>query len=533
MKKILSCLLATTLVCSVVTTASCSFLGGVGDKTSAVSSIDESKVSLSLRKKTYKIEDGQSVALEVEFTLDGEAMDLSLLGFESTDVNVATVSEDGIVTGVNGGKAYITISYGEKSVRATVNVVKRENVLTVSDERLTLLEGTDKQITPTVRYGLTEIANPLLVWSTSDPAVAQVENGLITAISSGKAEITVTYENVSKQVAVLVGTETTAENVNTFSEEYVNIYGRSYIQSGKHYLDHAANGVEVGVIGTSLTVTISSIGKSYMRVFVDGNAGVRKTLQAGTHDYVVADDLSEGCHVIRIVKGTEECSARWQVDSFFADGFFVAPEKSDLKIQFIGDSITAGYGVFGSRNQEYSVDNSDATKTYAYLAAQELDADYSILAYSGICTKAYHWAKNINMVTLYQQFSFNKRNRYNTDFDADVVVLNLGTNEDSYLSTPEGSGYGAKFPSDYQEFLQTLRMDYPNAYIICLYGMASESSAIQQGIQGAIAMMQDDKIVYNPFEFVGNGEGANGHPTVTAHETWGEALAAYIKTLDF
>ena len=47
----------------------------------------------------------------------------------------------------------------------------------------------------------------------------------------------------------------------------------------------------------------------------------------------------------------------------------------------------------------------------------------------------------------------------------------------------------------------------------------------------AVALM-DDKVVFNPFEFIANGSGAVGHPTAEANTAWAEELAKYIQSLN-
>ena len=65
------------------------------------------------------------------------------------------------------------------------------------------------------------------------------------------------------------------------------------------------------------------------------------------------------------------------------DGIHKAPGLAH-KIEFIGDSITAGYGVDDEvKEHGFSTATEDVTKTYAYKTAAALQADYSIVAYSG------------------------------------------------------------------------------------------------------------------------------------------------------
>ena len=497
------------------------------------SSVQSGEVVLRFLQKTYDIEVGQSIQTEIEFTIDGEKADLLELGFASTNRSIASIDEGGVLTGVSSGTAAIRVWYGKGSIAtATVNVIEKENRLELSHEYVALMTGEEVQVTATAHCGLLEITNPTLVWESANPSIATVESGKIKAIGYGKTKISVTYEEVTKFISVSVIEETTAENVNTFDEAYVNIFGRCQLLDNGLFVYHVASGIEVGVIGTSLTVNLYSSGDSYMRVFVDNDTiGKRIFLPAGTKEYKVASNLEKGRHTVRMVKCSEESNAYWIVKSFSADKFFQVPEKSDLKIEFIGDSITAGHGSIGMAGEVHTIGNSDAAKTYAYLTAHTLGADYSLIAWSGICTKAYHWGNSINMATLYERVSYLNKEAYN-GFDADVVIINLGTNEASYISTPEGQGYAEQFPTDYLAFLQAVRVKNPNAYIICLYGMMGKASILDSGIRSAVTELGDEKIVYNPFKLTPDYAGANGHPGTTAHEEYSESLVAYIKTLD-
>ncbi|MBO5412460.1 MAG: Ig-like domain-containing protein [Clostridia bacterium] len=468
--------------------------------------------------------------MQIEFTVDGRSADLGLLTFESDNESVATVNNQGTVTGVSAGTAHITIAYGEKSVKATINVTMRSRKLVLSREFVGLLIGENVSVAATAYIGSSKDKNAQLVWTSEDPNVATVNNGEITAVGGGNATITVAYGTIVKTLQVFVATSITAENVNSFDEKYINIYGRSYVSSNRLHLDHVASAVELAIIGTSLSVNLYSSAKTYMQVFVDdATTGTRLSISAGTKKYTVAENLMDGYHKIRIVQATEAQS--WTLVSFEAAAFATVAEKSDLKIEFIGDSITTGYAVLGAPGAPYSVEISDCTSTYAYFAAQELNANYSTIALNGICTKAYYWQRNINMATMYKRISNVKTEEYAFDFNPDIIVLNLGTNEGSYLSDG-GADYGDIFPNDYQEFLTYIRQKNPNAYVICLYGMLGKNSVIDSGIKTAVENMKDEKIVYNPFLFDANASGGAGHPSVSAQKIWGNSLVRYIQTLD-
>ena len=44
--------------------------------------------------------------------------------------------------------------------------------------------------------------------------------------------------------------------------------------------------------------------------------------------------------------------------------------------------------------------------------------------------------------------------------------------------------------------------------------------------------LNDNKIVYNPFEFEANTSGGAYHPSLSAQKKWGEMLANYITGLN-
>ena len=514
------------------------FVGGCGAETPESSSSTQSssseniKYGLLLRKSEYSIVEGESVVLSVKFSANNEKADWSLLTFESADKSVAVVGEDGTVTGVSAGTTKITVSHENKKVEATVTVIAANKRVALSQDNVELLKGGNATITATAYVENEKDETATFVWSTENPSVAMVENGVITAVSEGETTISVAYGNITKKVNVFVARIITQANVNSFDEDYINIYGRTYITNNNLNLDHGASAVELGIVGTSLSVNITATKKSYLRVFTDNDTeGDRIQVLSGTKTYTVAQNLTDGYHKIRIVKATEEQQVSWDISGFVSTAFATVPKKSDFKIEFIGDSITAGYGNLGVSGEKWSLDNSDSAKTYAYFASQELNANYSIVAYSGICTKAYHWASDLNMATYYTYFSKTNKQEYTFDFKPNVIVLNLGTNEASYIGKAAGANYGSIFPIDYQEFLSYLRSKNPDAYIICLYGMMGTSNTIKNGIATAVNKMADSKIVFNPFEFEMNNIGAAGHPSLEAQKTWGRDLAQYIQGL--
>ena len=123
--------------------------------------------------------------------------------WNSDDESVVTVDENGLVTAVGEGttKVYQKVSQGAVWVEITVSGYA------VTDLQLeaasTMKAGEFQTIQATV---LPEQAETILTWSSDNPKVLTVdEEGTATALSTGKATITVTAENgISASVTITV-----------------------------------------------------------------------------------------------------------------------------------------------------------------------------------------------------------------------------------------------------------------------------------------------------------------------------------------
>ncbi|MBQ8472369.1 MAG: Ig domain-containing protein [Bacilli bacterium] len=154
-------------------------------------------------------------------TIPTNATELSL-NFSSSDSSVATVSDNGVITGIKEGSAIITVASNNGLVKDTTyvtvykkgasNVVNGESIKTtnypssinISDESINLKLGTTSQLIATVSPS---DANQEISWSSSNSNVAVVDsNGLITARGAGTATIIGrTVNNLMDTCVVTVG----------------------------------------------------------------------------------------------------------------------------------------------------------------------------------------------------------------------------------------------------------------------------------------------------------------------------------------
>ena len=95
------------------------------------------------------------------------------------------------MTAVAEGTATITAKAGEKTATCTVTVKKKVisvTSITLSKTALTLTEGDTETLTATVKPD--NATDKSVTWSSSNPSVATVDNGKVTAVAEGTATIT-------------------------------------------------------------------------------------------------------------------------------------------------------------------------------------------------------------------------------------------------------------------------------------------------------------------------------------------------------
>jgi lysophospholipase L1-like esterase len=148
-----------------------------------------------------------------------------------------------------------------------------------------------------------------------------------------------------------------------------------------------------GFRGTRLSVTLEAPDKGsydgaaqalYMAYAVDGgNAQVLK-LATGKSDYVLAQSLPEGQHTVRLAKMTEDQIGRVLYHAVATDGAMTyTPPVSGRRIEFVGDSGTAGYGALGTYPCSFSSATESADVAYPALVGRLLDAEVHNCSYSG------------------------------------------------------------------------------------------------------------------------------------------------------
>ena len=307
--------------------------------------------------------------------------------------------------------------------------------------------------------------------------------------------------------------------------------------------------------GTSLKM-IAKPGSGYYMAQID-EAEPFKVSFMEKRDSVVtlATALPDGRHLVRlmyIIEGYELYPEFWgfvlDKDRTLVD----APALPSRKVEFIGNSITCGYGNEGlNKFEHYDYATENHYLSYAALTTRALNAQHWVVARSGIgAYRNYGEAKTgsprscMPVQYEYTGYAYDLKLRDEPTFlrekwdfsryQPDVVCINLGTND---LST---NNFDVKLlKQGYLRLLKMVREHNPKAKIVFLCGSMLNGKELEIAQQlldevTAEANKSGDKEVYR-FNFTPQngdlGYGNDWHPSIWQHEKMAAELAAFLRAL--
>ncbi|MBY0011590.1 SGNH/GDSL hydrolase family protein [Paenibacillus typhae] len=343
------------------------------------------------------------------------------------------------------------------------------------------------------------------------------------------------------------------------TEENVKIIGRTHYYNDVLWLALSGSGVEFTFYGRKAEITlqgdaIASTGNNLARIAICVN-GVRvidDQINQPIVTYTVFESDTEQEFTVTVIKLSEAAMSTAGIKAIKVDavgGIKPAPARVH-KIEFIGDSITCGYGVDDEDGTHpFTTATEDVTKAYAYLTARRLQADYSMVSFSGYGIITGYTENDQKLTThllpdYYEKVGKSEGRFNNTlfpqqlpwDFNRfvpDLIVINLGTNDDSY--TKDNPGLQAEYARDYTGFLKTVRHCNPHTPILCTLGIMGDRlyPYVEQAVSRYSAETGDHNISTMKFEVqqAADGYGSDLHPSPVTHRKAADKLAAHIKKL--
>ncbi|WPB80252.1 SGNH/GDSL hydrolase family protein [Archangium violaceum] len=287
---------------------------------------------------------------------------------------------------------------------------------------------------------------------------------------------------------------------------------------------------------------------NYYQVTLDGGAPVKLAVRASQMVYEIARGLPLGEHTLELTKLTESDVGRSELRGFRVRGQLLEPRaRPGTRLEFIGDSITCGYGNEVSLPESsnpgtgfHSV-NQNVTKAYGWLTASNLGAEAVVVCNSGRGIYRNNTGDTVNTVPRIYGRVFPNQDEPRWDFTRappDIVVLNLGTN-DFHPGKPDA----ALFQASYTDFVTRLRGQYPRARIICAVGpMLSDGypagqfhwSTLQEQVSSVVKGFNDrgdTRVHYLAFTPQSAPYGEDWHPSAATHQAMATRLTEFIRAL--
>ena len=332
--------------------------------------------------------------------------------------------------------------------------------------------------------------------------------------------------------------------------------GRTLMRNGTLWLGYSLTGAEFDFDGTSLSAELTTDWvndeawkenfQPYMAVLVNGKLLKRFAVNEGTAEYELYRSEKAEKVRIRLVKLSENAFSKVGVLSFCADGRLTATKPcSERRIEFVGDSITCGFGIEGkSVCDNFKTSTENPLINYASLTANELGAEYQLTSWTAIGVYSNSVKDDRTepdnawtMPVIYDytdkgtdgNLGFEPEMWNFSRFAPQLIVVNLGTNDKDFTrGIPERT---AAFENCYREFIAHIRAKNPQAHIICALGAMGQELLPQ--VENAVKTLADERITSLGFEVQReeDGIGSEWHPSAVTHRKMADKLIAEIKRL--
>jgi len=294
--------------------------------------------------------------------------------------------------------------------------------------------------------------------------------------------------------------------------------------------------------GTSISVTLNeSDARVYYAFVIDDQPVKRFSVSAGTNVYSLATGLSNGTHKVLLMReseGNQAGPSQFLGFSFGGTGQLMQPPEypNKYRLEFVGDSFTAGFGNIGVLPCGFSTETQSAFWSYAQQTALQLgEAPATNISISGIGIyrnygNAVPVASNPSMPFYYPRNLTGEANSPGAPsivpaMQPTVVVVYLGTND--FWNGPPNQ---TDFVSAYVELFKTIRARYPSAMLIAATHTGSNQQGYIQAAYNQILNSGETKIRYADF-VIRDWNGCSGHPTKAADLEIANYLAQFIRNL--
>lgn len=323
-----------------------------------------------------------------------------------------------------------------------------------------------------------------------------------------------------------------------------NPVGRVLNYRNAVFMESSASGFTVsGELEGDVKLTLraekgtSNGGVACLYVEIDGEVSEFAFDVGAMQEITIATGLTKGNHTIKVTKGTDAKYDMVYVYSVSYTGTLTETAPADMAIEFIGDSISVGYGLY---EEDVTQKNAMSGSYYSYanVAADILNADHYVIG-----NGAWRFGENTGAAgdTRYLGYIYEKNSMnlnlgdYDFAWQPDVIVINLGTNDANQYTFTGTETDQEIWSADMAALLTMVRTHNPNARIFWAYGAMEDvtenatKDVVVPLIQNAIEAYNTasgDSVTY--VHVTNDNAGVYNHPTREGHIVIGEEVAAAI-----
>ncbi|MVT41472.1 hypothetical protein GO495_12820 [Chitinophaga oryziterrae] len=249
---------------------------------------------------------------------------------------------------------------------------------------------------------------------------------------------------IDNKLAVVANASTVSGSLGDTNIKY---FGRWDFTDASQYISYWGGAyIKVNFTGTTVKIKVGNTSNFYAKI--DNGPWVSYNQSGGTIN-LTAVPLAGGTHSLSVAQGRDyDYLFNFQGLILDAGAVTSAPTALTSLIEYIGDSITAGY-----------LDEQTNVSDYAWVCSENLNTEHTQIAYPGI------WLMG-GMDTQYfklQTPNYPSSPAWDfTRYTPDLIVINLGTNDNPSVISD------SVFQKGYISFLTNIRTKFPQAEIFVL-----------------------------------------------------------------
>lgn len=328
-----------------------------------------------------------------------------------------------------------------------------------------------------------------------------------------------------------------ADTLISPNDTRINYYGRfDFTDPAKPKCSWSGAIIEASFPGPTIGMRMEYVNAFY-EIEIDGK--IDTVISIGSaKDFIFKKNLSAQVHTVRIHLRSEN-----HYDAGIFSGLYLAngkqlsspPAKPNRKIEFIGDSYTAGYGI-ESTNRTCSSgqlnEHTNANRAFPRLVTESFHAQSIILGWSGAgMVRNYgesskrssapfpaHYDQTLGEVGGGAKWDYSK-------WIPELVVICLGTNDYSTTPNPDDSMY----IGDYHKFITRVLTNYPGVPVLCVStGEGSFENNVKKVVTEEHSTFNHPKVYFAKYPGSLENSGCDWHPSINDNV---KVAAALVDTI--